>query len=273
MKRFVAIVAFLAAFLCFPFQVQASDDLTIHFFDVGKGDCILIQQGGHNVMIDTGYEETIDNVLPELKKRFGVERLDYLLMSHFDKDHVGGAERLISSIPIGSVYQPDYEKQSRYMKQYKSAIAAAGIKPVMVTNTIKLDLGELHFTLFPPLVYKGIVSNDFSVITLLDFRGQKFLFMGDALDKRMEYFLEKQWRGKVDLMKLPHHGLRISRSKEFKDIYAAVKPNFAIITDSKKYRASGALDLMFKFDSVKAFRQRNGAITVHSNGKEIKVTQ
>lgn len=271
MKKFLAILTLIFC-LCAS-AAFAADDLTVHFFDVGKGDCILIQQAGHNVMIDTGFKETAEAVLCELKGRLGVEKLDCLIMSHFDKDHVGGAGELLSTLPVTEIYQPDYEKKSKQMARYKAEVAKRDKAPVMVHEIVKFNLGEMYFTLYPPTVYEGVVSNDFSVITLMEFRGRKFLFMGDALDRRMEYFMQRQCQGKVDLMKLPHHGFFLVQSAAFHSVYDAVKPDYVMITDSKKYRVNGALDLMFELDGVKLFRQRNGAVTVKCDGENLTVEQ
>jgi len=271
MKKFCAFLTLIFS-LCASVAF-AADDLTVHFFDVGKGDCILIQQAGHNVMIDTGYKETADAVLAELKGSFGVEKLDCLIMSHFDKDHVGGAGQLLKTLSVDEIYQPDYERNSKHTARYKAEVGKRSKAPIMVKETVKFNLGEMKFTLYPPTVYEGIVSNDFSVITLLEFRGRKFLFMGDALDRRMEYFMQGQCPGKVDLMKLPHHGFFLVRSAAFRKVYEVAKPDYVIITDSKKYAVKEALDLMFALDGVKEFRQRNGAITVKCDGKNITVEQ
>jgi len=271
MKKLFAV--FVLFFILCTSAAFAADDLTIHFFNVGKGDCILIQQAGHNVMIDTGFKETADAVQSELENVFGVNRLDCLIMSHFDKDHVGGAGQLLQTLPATEIYQPDYEKNSKHMERYKTAVTNSGKQPVIVTEIANFNIGEMHFTLYPPTVYEGIVSNDFSVITLLEFRGRKFLFMGDALDRRMEYFMKDQCQGKVDLMKLPHHGFFLVKSDAFRKVYEATKPDYVIITDSKKYAVKEALDLMFALDGAKEFRQRNGAITVKCDGENISVEQ
>ena len=57
--------------------------------DVGKGDCILVQAGASSVLIDTGYENTSSKVVSYLRGQ-GVSRIDYLVVTHYDRDHVGG---------------------------------------------------------------------------------------------------------------------------------------------------------------------------------------
>ena len=274
LKKFFA-VALILLFLCngVAFAEDASG-LTIHFFDVGKADCILIKQGENALLLDTGYRETVDEVISKLSADFNVNKLDCLLLSHFDKDHVGGANKIVQKLSPSKIYEPVCIKQSKYVKSYRQALDACNIAPVIVENTLKFSMGELNFTLYPPKPYRGMVSNDSSVITLLEFRGQRFLFMGDALDRRMETFFAEQFSGEtIDFMKLPHHGFFLTKSEIFKDIYYSAKPKIVVITDSKKYGIRKSLDFMFMLDGVQEYRLRNGAVTIFSKGCEIIVNQ
>ena len=100
---------------------QADDGtLSAVFFDVGKGDCILISGGGQYLLIDAGYEDTAPYILKELGSR-GVDKLDAMVITHYDKDHVGGADTVLRGIPVGRVMIPAYEGGG---KQYKELMAA-----------------------------------------------------------------------------------------------------------------------------------------------------
>lgn len=262
----------LTLFLSLP--VRASDDLTIHFFNVGKGDCILIKQAEYNVMLDTGYEKTIDAVLEELQNSFGVGKFDCLILSHYDKDHVGGAGKLLTAIPVGEVYETDYDKKkSKHIDRYRKTLGELSKNPVVVRETTSFELGELKFTIYPPKPYEGMVSNDSSLILLLEFRGKRFLFLGDALDKRMETYLSEQFTGEVDFMKLPHHGFYLTKSEPFKNLYYACKPKYGVITDAPKYDINNAPSLMFMLDDAPLYRLRNGAITITCDGEKIEIRQ
>ena len=253
---------------------MASDELTIHFFNVGKGDCILIRQAEHNVMIDTGYAETIDEVLAELQVKFGVTKLDALILSHYDKDHVGGAGKLLSAVPVGEVYETDYDKKkSKHIDRYRNALKELSKQPVIVKETMCFTLGELTFTVFPPKPYAEMVSNDSSLVALLEFRGKKFLFTGDALDRRMETLLSKQFSDEVEFMKLPHHGFFLLKSKPFRNLYYACKPKFTVATDAAEYDINNSPAFMFMLDDVPLYRLRNGAITIICDGAKTEIKQ
>ena len=85
--------------------------LRVDFIDVGKGDCILIRSENHTVMIDTGYKETADDVFDFLDSS-GVSEIDALILTHYDKDHIGGAKEVLSRYQVDKIYVPDYDNDS-----------------------------------------------------------------------------------------------------------------------------------------------------------------
>ena len=72
-----------------PCSVGEEGCVRVSFIDVGKGDCILLQSGQSAALIDTGYDRTSNGVLSFLRGR-GVDRLEFLIITHYDRDHVGG---------------------------------------------------------------------------------------------------------------------------------------------------------------------------------------
>lgn len=79
---------------------QRLPTLTVTFFDVGKGDCILLECDGHAAMIDAGFDNTANDILSALADK-GIDTLDFLLLTHMDKDHVGGADKFLENLTIG----------------------------------------------------------------------------------------------------------------------------------------------------------------------------
>ena len=73
---------------------EEKEALKITFFDVGKGDAILIETKNTSMLIDAGYDETGEELLSYLRQQGG-QPLDYLVITHFDKDHVGGADHVL----------------------------------------------------------------------------------------------------------------------------------------------------------------------------------
>ena len=96
-----------------------SEGIRVTVVDVGKGDCILVQAGGSSVLIDTGYDATSGKVVSYLREQ-GVNRLDYLVITHYDRDHVGGLRGVGSAFDIGTVFLPGYRGGD---KNYAKAMA------------------------------------------------------------------------------------------------------------------------------------------------------
>ena len=74
-------------------EQEEASGVRVTFFDVGKGDAILVETASHAVLIDSGYDDTKEIILDYMEKQ-EISSLDYLVITHFDKDHVGGADRV-----------------------------------------------------------------------------------------------------------------------------------------------------------------------------------
>ena len=88
-------------------------DFEIYFFNAGKADAILLSKDNKYIMIDTG-EEDLSNTILNYFKNNNITKLDYLIITHFDKDHVGSASKIIDNIEIGEVLESNYPKDSIY---------------------------------------------------------------------------------------------------------------------------------------------------------------
>ena len=83
----------------------------ITFMNVGKADSIFLSIDDKNIMIDTGLNSTKDNVVSQLKEK-NIDSIDYLILTHMDKDHIGGADAILNEFKVDNVIQADYSKDS-----------------------------------------------------------------------------------------------------------------------------------------------------------------
>ena len=160
-----------------PAQAQAS--LQVHFLDVGQGDATLITMGEHAMLIDAGNNYKGTAVQLYLKKQ-GVTRLDYIIGTHPDADHIGGLDVMITKFDCGMVMMPEVGRDNKTYLEVIDAMEYRGYHntPPVVGN--RYQLGEASFTIVSPSQSYGDAYNNYSVGVLLAFGNTRFLFVGDA---------------------------------------------------------------------------------------------
>ncbi len=248
-----------------------SGQVKVTFFDVGKGDAILIETVGHAMLIDSGYDDTAGILLDYMKEQ-SIDYLDYLLITHFDKDHVGGADRILRKVETETVFQPDYESDSGQYQEYEEAMAESGIAPVSVTETMELSMGGADFLIYPPQQeeYKE-EDNDFSLVVSMTCGERRFLFAGDCEKERLKELLaQDEFSLRHDVLKVPHHGRKEKNSEEF---LKAVMPAAAVITSSEEKPADEEICRVLEEMQTEIYFTQNGAVTCLCDEKEIWVTQ
>lgn len=176
---------------------------SVNFINVGQGDSILIRDRNTNVLIDTGglkYKDLATSSLINYFKKKEVYKLDAVIITHNDFDHNGALNSLITYFPVKQV-----------LTSY---------------DEFPYKIGNLLFENFN--IYNFSDSNDRSLVLMLNFYGNKFLFMGDA-SKDVEEVIMKDFNVDADYIKLGHHGSKTSTGEEF---IRAVSPKEAIISCS-----------------------------------------
>lgn len=212
----------------------ATGDTSVSFIDVGKGDCILIQTGESAALIDTGYEKTAPDVLAYLKER-GVSRLECVILTHYDRDHVGGIRAIGEALDIHTVFLPGYEGSDKNYQSTISALNDLGLNTKRVTENVHLKLGEKDLDIFPSSVeyipeWKNNEGNDndCSIVASLTGNDASYLFTGDLEEAGIDAFLKAN-HGHFDIVKMPHHGKNTPNTDK---LIEATSPKIAIITDS-----------------------------------------
>ena len=254
---------------------KKSDDNTfsVTFIDVGKGDCIVISCGESTLMIDTGYDSTSESVLEHLKQ-MEIDHLDKLIVTHYDKDHAGGAAKIIGSVPVSEIYLPGYESGSSVCKEVISASEKGG-NSAKVTEDVSFTLGTAEFAVYAADIEytsggskKDGNDNDVSLVVSAVNGKDSYLFAGDIEKPGIKSFLNKCGRS-FDVIKMPHHGKKESNTDKLID---TVKPKKAVITDSADEPADKkTLSLLENADVYRS--SVSGDITIESSGNgKYKVT-
>lgn len=181
-------------------NTEVSGDLTVHFIDIGQGDAILIRQGTQSMLIDTGDTDSSNRKkLLAYIENLGITTIDWLILTHPDADHIGGAADVINKFSVMRCIMPDAEKST-------------------ATFTRLMDALE-----------KSTDTNNYSAVLRLTYGTKRMIFSGDAERESEEEILKKYPASdlKCDLLKLGHHGSSTSSTDEYLD---AISPSYAVIS-------------------------------------------
>ena len=240
--------------------------LEVTFLDIGKADAIVLLSDNSTVIIDCGEKSNGKDVVNFLKEK---ERtvIDYLIITHYDKDHVGGAGKVINNFDVKNVLAPDYEEQSEEMDKYRTALNGKGLTPTLLTEDMSFELDGMSFTIDAPdkTFYAKDDDNDFSLVTKVVHGENILLFTGDAMEERLK---EIMGIGDCTLLKVPYHGRKIANYGDFLD---AVKPEYAVVSTSRDEFA-GTIQKQMKMRNIPFYSTCfNGRITAVSDGKNISI--
>ncbi len=272
-RRWYAVV-----FLCLAFlftgcgEVQEKDaSLKMTFLDTGKSDCIVIEAGGSIVVNDTADADDMDVICAFLDER-QTERIEYLILSHFDKDHIGSAAELIRRYEVGQVLMPDYEEDSELYASLMEALAETGTAYERLQESVSFSVEGIAFYVDAPQEESYDNDNNYSLITTVTNGENLFLLMGDAQKKRTEEFLESSAaKERYDLIKMPHHG---DYNKKLKELFAIARPAYAILTpDPERTRVEEETVLLLESARYSALYTDEGVVTAISDGRNIEVSQ
>ena len=207
-------------------------DTNIVAFDVGQADCLLIQfpYNKKNILIDTGnnYSEyKIKNIINYLKSK-GISKINYLVISHGDYDHIGGSFYLVNNFKVENVIF-NRGKFNDLEKKLITVLEKRNIKYFQNIKELNLNNNRLYF--LNNKLYDD--ENDNSTIIYTEISGIKILLMGDAEMEVERYILEKYNLKNIDILKVGHHGSRTSSHKEFIN---SINPKYSIISVGKNNR-------------------------------------
>lgn len=277
MKKVLIVMTLLLLFGCGAEQKKAETEtvtpdnnqkLEMIVFKVGKADSMLVTVGEHHILIDTGEDEDGEKVLKYLNEH-GIETIDYLILTHFDKDHIGGADTIINNSNVLQVIAPNYTKDSRQYNEYTTALIKNDISATILNAELSLTLGEAQVTISPGEKRSYKKDNDYSLVVSIQHGYNSFLFTGDAEEVRLAELIEEGNLAHT-FLKVPHHGRFNDKSAEF---IREVNPKYAVITSSNKNPEDDRIVEALKSVGAAVFTTRNGSISVISDGKTIAIQQ
>ena len=240
-------------------------DLTV--FDVGKADSMVLTSENSTVIIDCGEKGDGKEILEYLEGK-NITSVDYLIITHYDKDHVGGAAKVINNIEVKNVLAPDYEESSDETEKYQKALNETGITPQILTSDISFTLDDAEYTVYAPKQtdYGENNDNDFSLVTKITHGNNVLLFTGDSMEARLEEIMDI---GNCDFLKVPYHGRKLDNLSEFLN---AVTPETAVVCTSESEFANSTKKELEKRNIEYYTTFQNGQISVISDGNTIDIS-
>ena len=232
---YLVILLVLLIFHYFYYDINSEDYITM--LDIGQGDSFIFHSRGKTLLIDTGgvpsyvdekwkikeKSSLVENItIPYLKSR-GIRKLDGLILTHGDYDHLGEAINLIDNFKIDKIYLNEGKKnylERKISEKFKNTEICYQDMSFYLGNfkfySIGTDLGD---------------ENSSSIVLYVYYDDIKMLFTGDANFKSEDYLMKNYNLESVDILKLGHHGSKTSSSEEFLKI---LKPKIALVSAGRE---------------------------------------
>ena len=257
------------------YQRRPSNILSVYFLDIGQGDAIFIDTpGDRHILLDGGPNR---KVLAELGKilPFGEKRIDVMIESHPDRDHIGGLPEVVSRFDVGMFLEPGVESDNTIDDELKRRIIEKKIPSILARRGMVLNFGDgVKLTiLFPNQDVSRWETNDASIVAKLEYGENSFLLTGDSPIKT-ENILLKLDSEILDsnVLKAGHHGSRTSTAAAYA---AAASPEYAVISAGKDnsygHPHKEVLDILQKIGVKTVSTAESGTIKFETNGKILEL--
>lgn len=258
----------------FPSAVTGGE-LQVHVIDVGNADSILVTKDGQSLLIDAGENKNADTVIAYLRAQ-KVDRLDYVIATHADADHIGGMDDVVNTFPIGTFIMATMpEEATPTTKTYLKLLQALDAQGLSITEAEPGQTHSLGSALLTILGPAGTFTdtNEMSVVCRVDFGSTGFLFMGDAEQEAEAALLASGQNLRADFLKAGHHG---SSSSSSEALIAAARPRYAALTcgagNSYGHPHAETLETLEKYNVTCYRSDLNGTIRAVSDGSAVTVT-
>ncbi|MDL2274104.1 ComEC/Rec2 family competence protein [Oscillospiraceae bacterium OttesenSCG-928-G22] len=224
----VSVLLVLAASVLASVVRQTDGTLNIVTLDVGQGQSVVLLSENEAAMVDCGGNRYpgAGVLASDYLYSVGVTSLDYLLLTHYDADHVNGLSALLGRVKIDRAVIPDIEDDHR--EEVESTLRDAGAEILPVSQNALLALGACDLTVFRPVSTKG--SNEQGICYLLTYGEFDALFTGDINSNSEKLLLEREELPDIEFYVAGHHGSKHSTSEE---LLMATTPELAVVSVGK----------------------------------------
>jgi DNA internalization-related competence protein ComEC/Rec2 len=256
-----------------PTLSGSDGSLKVIFLDVGQGASqLLISPSGKTMLIDAGNNDKESLMLDYLQK-YNLTKLDIVIGTHPDADHIGGLDKVIDHFNIGKIYMPKVQSNTRTFESLLKSIKNKGLKVSTAKAGLQLQWDDKVTIqmIAPTKAYPD--ANDNSAVIHVSYGNTSFMLTGDAEAESEKGIIASGVNLQSDVLLVGHHGSKSSTSLDF---LKKVKPQYAIIQSGKenKYGHPHTVTLkLLKAQGIKIYRNDlNGTIEVTSDGARLQIT-
>jgi competence protein ComEC len=253
--------------------VSASENLTVHFIDVGQGDSELLQFAGKNVLIDAGTQEMGPRVESYLQNH-GVSSLDLLVATHPHEDHIGGLITILNNIPIKQMLDSGQTHTAPSFESYLNLIDQKNISFAVAERGQTIDLDPaIKIEVLSPTSTPFDNLNENSIVFKVTYNKVSFLLTGDAGIEAEDSLLSSGYDLKSDILKVGHHGSSSASSPAF---LSRVMPTSSIIEVGENndygHPTSKTLSALQSISSKVYRTDLDGNIVITTDGQSYSVS-
>ena len=202
--------------------------------DVGQGQSVLLASDGAFALLDCGsasHSIHAGEMASEQLQSMGCHRLDYLLLTHYDFDHISGVEGLLARLPVGTLLLPEDEDDAGLRNDILAAAATYGVPVREMTDSKQFPLGTATLQVYPPVGEDA--DNERGLACLASVGSYDLLITGDMSSQTERKLLETYTLPDIEAMVVGHHGSKFSTSEE---LLTALHPEIACISAGKNNR-------------------------------------
>ncbi len=275
MKKFFCLLSLLAVVLltsCDEKGNNSNAGMKVYFLNVGKADCIVAMLDDMVIMNDTGDSDCYAMIKSFLEEH-EISKIDYLILSHYDADHIANADNLLKDFEIGQIYGPDYVRDSNH---YRKLVEKAEEKGVEFTK-LSCDDDDYTFENGNAMIWINVPNeetyksdDDYSLITSLYYDKTKVLLMGDCNKSRTIEF-NNIINDTYNLIKLPHHGEYNKGEIDLVD--KADNDSYYVVSTGSSDLVETKLMTLIENNDMDVYYTYDGTICFESDGVECSISQ
>jgi len=282
--RPVTYVLCVCTFALFLFPPLAHGKLEVTFIDVGQGDAILVQTPrGKRFLIDgggtnfTGTFNAGENIVVPYLVRRGICRLDAVINTHPDGDHLAGLFPVVEELEVSTVITPPPEHFAESYQEWKSLLDEHDVswKEGRFGQALLLDEGKVMLEfLHPgdqPVLSERSSDNDNSLVLKLSYGKFSCLLTGDVEADGLEAMVKRGGDFSCTVFKAPHHGSKYAFNQDF---YSRANPRIVVFSVGKNNFGHPAPELISFWEEKGAIIYRtdyDGAVTILTDGERVEV--